>query len=224
MPKAKAEPQVRISLPAVEEEVVGVGDRAPVLTTAMAMLGAGRGNRDAEVVMKSPNQLTLPLVAVMGEVVVGALAVDEAIVPPTVRRMVKKARETSEVKAKVAVAGDARVEKTTITTKKNMEMKSTATTVRVSMAQSTTAKEETMETERTGKEREDVQEQNPKPFQAPEGRMVVEEVTPHMELGRKHQWAQKQNMTRKVTQRAAGSEDVTDLETRVALMRTATSL
>ena len=224
MPKAKAGPQVRISLPAVEEEVVGVGDRAPVLTTAMAMLGAGRGNRDAEVVMKSPNLLTLPLVAVMGEVVVGALAVDEAIVPLTVRRMVKKARETSEVKAKVAVAGDARVEKTTITTKKNMEMKSTATTVRVSMAQSTTAKEETMETERTGKEREDVQEQNPKPFQAQEVRMVVEEATPHMELGRKHQWAQKQNMTRKVTQRAAGSEDVTDLETRVALMRTATSL
>ena len=223
MPKAKAGPQVGISLPAVEEEVVGVGDRASVLTTAMAMLGAGRGNRDAEVVMKSPNQLTLPLVAVMGEVVVGALAVDEAIVPPTVRRMVKKARETSEVKAKVAVAGDARVEKTTITTKKTMEMKSTATTVRVSMAQSTTAKVETMETERTGKEREDVQEQNLKPIQAQEGRVVAEE-TPHMELGRKHQWAQKQNMTRKVTQRAAGSEDVTDLETRVALMRTATSL
>ena len=224
MPKAKAVPQVGISLPAVEEEVVGVGDRASVLTTAMAMLGAGRGNRDAEVVMKSPNLLTLPLVAVMGEVVVGALAVDEAIVPPTVRRMVKKARETSEVKAKVAVAGDARVEKTTITTKKTMEMKSTATTVRVSMAQSTTAKAETMETERTGKEREeDVQEQNLKPIQAQEGRVAAEEIQ-HMELGRKHQWAQKQNMTRKVTQRAAGCEDVTDLETRVALMRTATSL
>ena len=81
-----------------------------------------------------------------------------------------------------------------------------------------------METERTGKEREDVQEQNLKPIQAQEERVVAEE-TPHMELGRKHQWAaQKQNMTRKVTQRAAGSEDVTDLETRVALMRTATSL
>ena len=221
----------------MEEEVVGVGDRAPVLTTSMAKAGAGRGNRDAEVVqavmvMKSPNLLTLPLaleVAVMEELVVGAPAVDEAIVPLTVKRMVKKARETSEVKAKVAVAEDpedARVKKTTITTKKTM-MKSTATTVRVSMAQSTTAKVEAMETERTGKEKEDVVDalvDVPKPIQAPTESMVIAEETTHMELGRKNHSAQKQNMTRKVTQRAAGSEDVTDLETRVALMRTAASL
>ena len=234
-PKVKAGKQVGISLPAVEEEVVGVGDRAPVLTTSMAKAGAERGNRDAEVVqvvmvMKSPNLLTLPLaleVAVMEELVVGAPAVDEAIVPLTVKRMVKKARETSEVKAKVAVAGDVdvKVEKTTITTKKTM-MKSTATTVRVSMAQSTTAKVEAMETERTGKEKEDVVDalvDVPKPIQAPAESMVIAEETTHMELGRKNHSAQKQNMTRKETQRAAGFEDVMDLATRVALMGAAAS-
>ena len=139
----KAGQRVETSLPAVEEEAIGVVDRAPVLTAPM--LEAGRGNRDAgevQVATKSPNLLNLPLVVVasVGEVVVGAPAVDEPIV--TVTRMVRMVNETNEVKAKLAVAGhrDARVVKTIITTKKIMEMKSTATTVRVSMAQSTTVK------------------------------------------------------------------------------------
>ena len=211
--KAKAGPQVEINL-TVEEEVVEVGDRAPVL---MAPMGAGWGNRDAEVVKeetKSPNLLTLLLVvANMGEVVVGAPAVDEPMMPHTVKRMVKEARETSDLKAKVAVAGDAKVIRMTITTKRIMEMKSMAITVRVSMAQSMTPK--VVETKRREKEeREDV----PSLKQAPVGSKVVAEGTTHMELGQKNQWAQKQNMTRKERRRAAECEEVEGLVTRVALL------
>ena len=181
-------------------EVVGVGDKASVLTAPMAMLGAGRGNRDAEVAEAArtfPDPMTSVVVASAGEVVVGAPAADEPVVPPlTVRRMVKKARETSEVRAKVAVAGEARVvRKTTITTKRITEMKSTATMVRVSMAQSTTAKVEAKRRKKEG--REDVMAPAPVPIQlqAPAESTAVAGET-NMALDPENHLAQSQIMTR----------------------------
>ena len=186
-------------------EVVGVGDKASVLTAPMAMLGAGRGNRDAEVAEAArtfPDPMTSVVVASAGEVVVGAPAADEPVVPLTVRRMVKKARETSEVRAKVAVAGEARVvRKTTTTTKRITEMKSTATMVRVSMAQSTTAKVEA--TKRKEKEKEKVAL-----LQGPLGSTVVAGMA--MALGPEKQSAMAQNMTRKERLRAASEEAAVD--------------
>ena len=229
-PMTKAGQQVETSLPAVEEEAVGVVwvvwvvDRAPVLTTPM--LGAGRGNRDAgevQVATKSPYLLTLPLVVVasVGEVVVGAPAVDEPILPLTVTRMVRKANETNEEKAKLAVAGhrDARVVRTIITTKKIMEMKSTATTVRVSMAQSTTVKVEAKRKEKEG--RKDVPALS---ILVPLGSMLVVKGIQDSELGRKIHTAQKQNMTRKERLRAAGCEEVEDLMTLLTALMGALSL